>query len=193
MATLPAAVLPGSVVTLTLASDELARRVIAAARHEADPRVVLRVGADDSLVVVAQVPDVGNLPTGDPAAVISIQCRARIAAIHPSERGTTFADVQLVADPRPTPRIEALSRELRGVLGVIAELRRSRRLPELLRTASAPGALADAVATWAEFDDAQHGQRCSPRSMWGIGCNSCSTGRATMSPSCRSPSRSATT
>ena len=153
VATLPAAVLPGSVVTLTLASDEL-RGAIAAARHEADPRVVLRVGADDSLVVVAQVPDVGNLPTGDPAAVISIQSRARISAIHPSERGTTFADVQLVADPRPTPRIEALARELRGVLGVIAELRRSRRLPELLRTAIAPGALADAVATWAEFDDA---------------------------------------
>ena len=80
VATLPATVLPGSVVTLTLSSDEL-RSAIAAARHESDPRVVLRVGAEDAVVVVAQVPDVGNLPTGDPAAVISIQARARITAL----------------------------------------------------------------------------------------------------------------
>jgi ATP-dependent Lon protease len=153
VATLPATVLPGSVVTLTLSSDEL-RSAIAAARHESDPRVVLRVASDDTLVVVAQVPDVGNLPTGDPAAVISIQGRARISALHPSERGGTFAEVELIADPRPTPRVEALARELRGVLGVIAELRRSRRLPDLLRTVTHPGALADDVATWAEFDDA---------------------------------------
>jgi ATP-dependent Lon protease len=153
VATLPATVLPGSVVTLTLSSDEL-RTAIAAARHELDPRVVLRVGSDDTLVVVAQVPDVGNLPTGDPAAVISIQGRARITSLHPSERGSTFAEIELIADPRPTPRVEALARELRGVLGVIADLRRSRRLPDLLRTVTQPGALADDVATWAEFDDA---------------------------------------
>ena len=153
VASLPAAVLPGTVVTLTLGSDEL-RTAIAAARHDSDPRVVLRVAPDDTLVVVAQVPDVGNLPTGDPAAVVSIRSRARIIALHPAERGAALADVQLLVDPRPTPRVDALARELRAVLGVIAELRRSRRLPELLRSAEHPGALADGVATWAEFDDA---------------------------------------
>ncbi|MDQ3544739.1 MAG: LON peptidase substrate-binding domain-containing protein, partial [Actinomycetota bacterium] len=152
VASLPAAVLPGSVVTLTLTSDDL-RTAIAAAKHQPDSRVVLRVGADDQLAVVAQVPDVGNLPTGDLAAVISIESRVRIVAVHHAERGGTFADVELINDPRPTPRIEALARELRGVLGVIAELRRSRRLPELLRSASHPGELADGVATWAEFDE----------------------------------------
>ena len=40
------------------------------------------------------------------------------------------------------------------MLGVVAELRRSRRLPDLLRTVTHPGALADGVATWAELDDA---------------------------------------
>jgi len=152
VASLPAAVLPGSVVTLTLTSDGL-RTAIAAAKHQPDSRVVLRVGSDDELAVVAQVPDVGNLPTGDPAAVISIESRVRITAVHQAERGGTFADIEIINDPRPTPRIEALARELRGVLGVIAELRRSRRLPELLRSATHPGALADGVATWAEFDE----------------------------------------
>ena len=154
MATLPATVLPGSVVTLTLSSDEL-RSAITRGPARSDPLVVLRVGADDAIVVVAQVPDVGNLPTGDPAAVVSIQspCPDHRAAPEPSAAARSPTS-RSITDARPTPRVEALARELRTVLGVVAELRRSRRLPDLLRTATHPGALADGVATWAEFDDA---------------------------------------
>ena len=78
----------------------------------------------------------------------------RLLAVHHSERDGDYADIEPITDPRPTPRVEAMARELRAVLGVVAELRRSRRLPELLRASSGPGALADGVATWAEFDDA---------------------------------------
>ena len=151
VASIPAVVLPGAVVTLTLASEEL-RSAVAAARRTSEARVVLHAGSGE-IAVVAQVPDVGSLPSGDPAAVVRIEGRARIGALHQSERGATYADAELITDPRPTPRVEALGRELRGVLGVVAELRRSRRLPELLRTVTNPGALADGVATWAEFDD----------------------------------------
>ncbi|WP_162941392.1 endopeptidase La [Desertimonas flava] len=158
VATIPAAVLPGAVVTLMLGSDEL-RASVAAARAESERRILLRVATEGSagageLAVIAQVPDVGSLPTGDPAAVVSVDGRARIVAVHPSERGGDWAEAELVIDPRPTPRVEALGRELRGVLNVVAELRRSRRLPELMRTVADPGALADAVATWAEFGEA---------------------------------------
>ncbi len=152
LASLPMAVLPGSVVTLPLSSEQL-RVAVTAARRATDPRVVLRVGDDDALGVLAQVPDVGNLPSGDPAAIVRIDGRVRLLAVHHSEREGDFADVEPIADPRPTPRIEALARELRAVLGVIAELRNSRRLPELLRAAPAPGALADGVAAWADLDD----------------------------------------
>ena len=151
VATIPAVVLPGAVVTLTLASAEL-RSAVTAARRTSESRVLLHNGSG-AIAVVAQVPDVGSLPSGDPAAVVRIEGRARIGALHQSERGATHADAELITDPRPTPRVEALGRELRGVLGVVAELRRSRRLPELLRSVSSPGALADGVATWAEFDD----------------------------------------
>jgi ATP-dependent Lon protease len=41
-------------------------------------------------------------------------------------------------------------RELRAVLEQVAEARRSRRLPEILRTVLDPGALADAVTSWAD-------------------------------------------
>jgi ATP-dependent Lon protease len=151
VATIPAVVLPGAVVTLTLSSEEL-RSAVAAARRTSEARVLLHTGSGE-IAVVAQVPDVGSLPSGDPAAVIHIEGRARIGALHQSERGTTYADAEALTDPRPTPRVEALGRELRGVLGVVAELRRSRRLPELLRTVTHPGALADGVATWAELDE----------------------------------------
>jgi ATP-dependent Lon protease len=151
VATIAAPLLPGTVATLMLGSDEL-RAAVAAARNGGDGRVLLHTGSGD-IAVVAQVPDVGSLPSGDPAAVVRVEGRVRIGALHPSERGATYADAEPLDDPRPTPRIEALGRELRGVLGVVAELRRSRRLPELLRTVTHPGALADGVASWAELDD----------------------------------------
>ena len=151
LADLPATVLPGAVITLTLVTDS-ARRAVESATGAPDRRVLLRAG-DDQLAVVAQVPDIGSLPTGEPAAIVHVEARARVAAVHASERGATFADAEILRDPRPTPRVEALARELRIVLESIAELRRSRRLPELLRAGLDPGALADGVATWAEFDE----------------------------------------
>ena len=112
--------------------------------------MLLRAG-DDQLAVVAQVPDVGALPTGEPVAIVRVETRARVTAVHASERGATYADAEVLRDPRPTPRVEALARELRGVLEQIAELRRSRRLPELLRSGLEPGALADGVVSWADL------------------------------------------
>ena len=99
------------------------------------------------------MPDIGSLPTGEPVAIVRVEARARIGAVHTSERGATYADAEILRDPRPTPRVEALARELRGVLEPIAQLRRSRRLPDLLRSGLEPGALADGVATWADFDE----------------------------------------
>ena len=152
LAELPATVLPGAVLTLTLASDD-ARRAVEAARDQSAGRLVLRAGDDTDLGVVAQVPDIGALPGGQPVAIVRVESRARILAVHPSERGATFVDAEVVRDPRPTPRVEGLGRELRAVLELIAELRRSRRLPELLRTTSEPGALADGAVIWADPAD----------------------------------------
>ena len=149
VATLPEIVLPGSVITLGLADPSLRRAIEAAT--SGDRRIVLRTEHSD-VAVVARVPDVGSLPTGEAVAIVSVDGRATISALHQSERGAAYADVVALSDPRPTPRTEAATRELRTVLGEIAELRRSRRLPELLNAAAGPGALADGVAAWAEFD-----------------------------------------
>jgi ATP-dependent Lon protease len=154
VALLPAPVLPGVTVTLTLEDAALRRAIDAAAGGQVAFRVP-RSGAGQSseIVLLAHVPSTGTLPGGAQAAIVQVDSRARLVAIHPSERGSDFADVEPVSDPRPTPRIEASTRELAAMLQLIAELRRSRRLPEILRAGLEPGALADAAVAWAELDE----------------------------------------
>jgi ATP-dependent Lon protease len=157
LATLPTPVLPGATVTIALAGERLRRSVDAAAGGRlvfvatADAHDDARDGAG-AIAVVGRVPTTGSLPGGDLGAVAQIESRARVVSVHPGDRGADHADVELIVDPRPAPRVEALGRELAATLQVVAELRRSRRLPELLRSGLTPGALADAVVTWAELD-----------------------------------------
>jgi ATP-dependent Lon protease len=148
----PAVVLPGTVITLTLASDAAQGAVRAAAGG--DGRLLLHNEAAGDIGVVARVPNSGALPSGEMAAIVQAEVRARIVARHQSERGGDFADLVLLADGRPSPRVEASARELRVVLEEIAKLRGSRRLPEILRTVADPGQLADAVTTWSEAEAA---------------------------------------
>ncbi len=155
---LPTVVLPGTLVTLALDSDAV--RLAVEAAGSGDGRVLLVAAPDnvngagaDDLGVVARVPSRGALPSGQPAAIVQAESRGRILARHTSERGADHADVELLTDLRPTPRVEAAVRELRVVLDEIAKLRQSRRLPEILRTVVEPGALADAVVTWSEVDN----------------------------------------
>jgi len=150
---LPSPVLPGATITLSL-NGEGVRAAVEAATDSADGRLVLVGGDEQMLGVTARVPNVGNLPGGEPAAIVVVDGRARIIATHATLDEATSVDAEIVIDPPTTPRVEAAERELRATLELIAELRRSRRLPEILRTVGEPGALADAVATWAEFGDA---------------------------------------
>ncbi|MCX6519925.1 MAG: endopeptidase La [Actinobacteria bacterium] len=163
---LPTVVLPGTLVTLALDNDAVRLAVEAAAAGDGRVLLVAPVAAaggqsahpsaapltSAALGVVARVPSRGSLPGGQPAAIVQAEGRARILARHTSDRGADHADVEVLTDPRPTPRVEAVARELRVVLEEIAKLRQSRRLPEILRTIAEPGALADAVVTWSEVD-----------------------------------------
>ena len=155
---LPSPVLPGATVTVALSADRV--RLAVEAARAGDGRLLLTGGDERSLGVVATVPNVGNLPSGEPAAIIRVDRRARVVNLDDSNSDDTepravFADAELLIDQPSTARIDASMRELRATLELIAELRHSRRLPELLRTVTDPGALADAVALWAEFGDAE--------------------------------------
>ena len=109
-------------------------------------------------------------------------------AVHHSERGATSPTSSRSPTHGPPRASRRCARELRGVLGVIAELRRSRRLPELLR-----------AGTRARRAGRRRRRLGRPRrrragasvlaavDVGGARRSWCSTGRATTSPSCRSP------
>src|SRR5207342_1678518 len=143
--------LPGTVATLTIDTED-GRRAIANAQA-GDGRVVVvpEVGGRLPRVgVIAHVEQAGQLPTGIDAAILRAVERATLGAEVVAERSGRWLDVEPVAEVRPSPRVDAQLRELRVVLEEIAGLRRSRRLPEILRSTGEAGALTDAVTAWSE-------------------------------------------
>src|SRR6476646_968349 len=72
----PAVVLPGTVLTLTLESEAAQAAVRAA--QSGDSRVLLLSEAGGDLGVVGAVPNAGSLPTGQYAAIIQAETRARV-------------------------------------------------------------------------------------------------------------------
>ncbi|MGZ6896347.1 MAG: endopeptidase La [Acidimicrobiia bacterium] len=145
-------VLPQSVVTLTLDSDE-ARAAIAAAL-DADSRVLLVPRIDGRYArvgTVAHVEESGELPNGVQAAILRGLHRATLGAGVAGTGSGLWVEAHEVVDGPPTARTDELARELRGVLGVLAERRRSRRLPELLRSTTDPGGLADGFGSWSDL------------------------------------------
>src|SRR3954451_7095914 len=145
-------VLPNTVATLTLETDE-ARAAVAAA-NEADGRILLVPRIDGRYArvgTVAVVEESGELPNGLAAAIIRGVHRATLGAGVPGTGEALWVEAHDVVEGPVSSRTEDLGRELRAVLGVLAERRRSRRLPELLRTTTEPGALADGFGAWSDM------------------------------------------
>jgi ATP-dependent Lon protease len=142
-------VLPGAVVTLALDSDDGRRAAVQA--RQGDGRVLLVPQLENRYAkvgTIAHVENMGELPDGTVAAILRTVQRARIGAGVAGDGLWVRADA--IDDPAPTSAQREVARELRAVLEQIAEQRRSRRLPEILRTVHDPGALADAVTSWAD-------------------------------------------
>jgi ATP-dependent Lon protease len=145
-------VLPNTVATLTLETDE-ARAAVAAA-NDGDGRLLLVPRIDGRYArvgTVAVVEESGELPNGLAAAII---CGLHRAILGTGVAGTGTAlwvEANEIEEHSASPRAEELGRELRAVLSVLAERRRSRRLPELLRTTTEPGALADGFGAWSDM------------------------------------------
>ena len=145
-------VLPQTVVTLTLDSDE-AKAAVAAA-DGADGRVLLVPRIDGRYArvgTVAHVEEAGELPNGVYAAILRGLHRARLGAGVAGTGSGLWVEAHEVVDPAPTTRVDELGRELRGVLTVLGERRRSRRLPELLRSTTDPAGLADGFGAWSDL------------------------------------------
>ena len=149
---LPGAVaFPGAVVTITLETDE-ARTAVTVAL-DADHRLLLVPDIDGrttTVGVIGEIEQAAELPNGTRVIVVRTVQRALLVSEVTTERSGRWMNVEPLTAGRATPRVEALGRELRALSEGIAEARRSRRLPEILRTVTDPGELADAVTGWSE-------------------------------------------
>ena len=149
---LPEAVaFPSTVVTITLDSD--AARTATAAAAESDNQLLLLPeveGRTTTVGVIGHIEQTAELPNGTRVIIVRTLQRALVLDEVASERSGRWMHVEPLNEARPTPRIDALGRELRALAEGIAEARRSRRLPEILRTTSHPGELADAVTGWSD-------------------------------------------
>ena len=100
---------------------------------------------------MAHVEESGELPNGVSAAILRGLHRATLGAGVAGTGAALWVEAAEVIDGDPSERAEEAGRELRGVLSVLGERRRSRRLPELLRSTTEVGALADGFGAWSDL------------------------------------------
>jgi ATP-dependent Lon protease len=137
-------VLPGMVVTIALETDE-ARSAIDAARS-GDQSVLLIPRVDGryaTVGTVAQIEDVGRLPSGIEALVVRGLHRARLGTVVPGTGDALWMEIEPIEEPEPTARAVELGREYRATIENIVESRGVPQVAEFLRGITEPGALAD--------------------------------------------------
>jgi len=145
-------VLPQTVLTLTLDSDEAKAAVASAADGDGRLLLVPRIdGVYARVGTVAKVEEAGELPNGVFAAILRGLHRAQLGAGVAGTESSLWVEAIELLDPPASAKVDELGKELRGVLSVLAEARHSRRLPELLRTTTDPAALADGFGSWSDL------------------------------------------
>ncbi|MEO6123014.1 MAG: endopeptidase La [Ilumatobacteraceae bacterium] len=155
--TFPVLVLPGAVafpatvITITLESPDALVAATAAADVGGQLLLLADIeGRSTTVGVIGHIEQTAELPNGTRVAVIRTLQRALVLSETVGERSGRWMTVEPLTEPRATPRNEATARELRAVAEGIAEARRSRRLPEILRSTSHPGELIDAITAWSD-------------------------------------------
>jgi ATP-dependent Lon protease len=147
-------VLPGMVIPIELSPE--ARATVDAARAaatDADPQVLIvpRVdGRYGSVGAVADLVQVGRLPSGEPAAVIRAEARARIGSGVNGPGAALWVEAEILTEPAPTERARALAQEYKQVLLTILQQRNAWQVIDSVQRLTDPGRLADTAgyASW---------------------------------------------
>jgi len=137
-------VLPGMVLTMALETEEA--KVAAEAAGSVGGQLVLvpHVGGSyTSVGVIAEILELGQLPGGPRAMVVSGQSRATIGAAVPGTGRALWVQVEPVAEQAPTQTTSELAREYRAVLENILLTRGARGMAERLREVTDVSQIAD--------------------------------------------------
>src|ERR671939_790124 len=116
------------------------------------PRVDGRSGV---LGTVAEVTQIGRLPSGEPAAVLRATARARIGTGVPGPGAALWVEAEILDVPTPTGRARELASEYKHVLTSILQQRQAYQVIDSVQRMTDPSELADAAgyASWIETAD----------------------------------------
>jgi len=137
-------VLPGMVLTMGLETDEA--KVAAEAAGSVGGQLVLVPhveGSYASMGVITEILELGQLPGGPMAMVVSGISRARIGAAVPGTGQALWVQVEPVAEAPASEAATELAREYRAVLENILLTRGARAMAERLRSVTEPSQIAD--------------------------------------------------
>src|SRR4051812_25145718 len=168
-----AVVLPGMVLPLELtdqaqASIDAARAARGSGRSTdlrdttRDSREPLRLllvpridGRSGILGTVADVTQIGRLPSGEPAAVLRAIDRARIGTGVPGPGAALWVEAEVLDTPAPSGRTRELAGEYKQVLTSILQQRQAYQVIDSIQRMTDPSELADAAgyASWIETAD----------------------------------------
>ena len=156
--------LPGMVIPVRLDEPEISAAVDAA-QPQSDPGVDRKVlvvprldGRYAAVGTVAVLEQVGRLPSGEKAAVVRGEVRARIGSGVTGPGAALWVEVEPITDPAPTGRVLELAKEYKALVVSILQQRGAWQVIDNVERTTDPGALAD-LAGWAPyFDDAQKAQ-----------------------------------
>jgi ATP-dependent Lon protease len=151
--------LPGMVVPVRLDEPEIQAAVDAASSVDRKILVVPRLdGRYAAVGTVAVLEQVGRLPSGEKAAVVRGEVRARIGSGVTGPGAALWVEADKVTDPAPTGRVLELAKEYKALVVSILQQRNAWQVIDSVEQTTDPGALAD-LAGWASyFDDAQKAQ-----------------------------------
>jgi ATP-dependent Lon protease len=151
--------LPGMVVPVRLDEPEIQAAVDAADSSARRVLVVPRLdGRYAAVGVVAVLEQVGRLPSGEKAAVVRGETRARIGSGVTGPGAALWVEASTVADPAPTGRVLELAKEYKALVVSILQQRGAWQVIDNVERTTDPGDLAD-LAGWASyFDDEQKAQ-----------------------------------
>ena len=152
--------LPGMVVPVRLDEPEI-QAAVDAASDSVDRKILVVPRLDGryaAVGTVAVLEQVGRLPSGEKAAVVRGEVRARIGSGVTGPGCGPVGGGRAVTDPAPTGRVLELAKEYKALVVSILQQRGAWQVIDSVERTTDPGALAD-LAGWASyFDDAQKAQ-----------------------------------
>jgi ATP-dependent Lon protease len=116
------------------------------------PRIDGRTGV---IGTVAEVTQIGRLPSGEPAAVLRATARARIGTGVPGPGAALWVEAEVLDVPAATGRARELAGEYKHVLTSILQQRQAYQVIDAVQKMTDPSELADAAgyASWVETSE----------------------------------------